>query len=280
MESLYRPAVVKRLLSDYGLRPRKSLGQNFLVDGNIVDKIVEALAAGPADAVIEIGPGLGAVTEALLQAGAEVVAIEKDRGLAGVLRDTFADCDNFTLLEADALAVDFASLFDVGRPVKVAGNLPYYITTPLLMKVLESEFSLARAVVMVQKEVGDRLRAAPGSKSYGALTVGVEYRARVSTVQRVSPTVFYPPPSISSEIICLDPLADRPDVGREDLFFAVVKAAFGKRRKTLKNALKDLDVPIDKVTQALEKSAISSGRRGETLSLAEFADLCRVLSRF
>lgn len=283
MEALYRPAVIRRLLTEYGLRPSKGLGQNFLADGNTVQRITEIADVGPGDRIVEIGPGLGALTEGLLDRGAYVVAIEKDAGLVRVLRDLFKDHPRFLLLHADALDVDLAALFPgewpADTPRKVVANLPYYITSQLLIHILESTPPFERAVVMIQREVADRLVAAPGSKAYGALTVGVAFRAEVQLAARVPPTVFFPPPTVASEVVLLKPRPFPFDVGDPERFFRVVRAAFGKRRKTLANALKELGLGADEVALALSESGIDGNRRGETLTLAEFASLSGALSR-
>ena len=275
---LYSPAVVKRILEGRGLRPSKALGQNFLVDGNIVARILRAADVQPEDWVIEIGPGLGALTQGLAARGANVVAVEKDGDLVDVLRGLFAGEPAVRIVHADALEVDFARLLPSSKPerVKIVGNLPYYITSPLLLTLVESGLEWERLVVMIQKEVGDRLKARPGTKAYGSLTVGVAWRATVESAGRVPPTVFYPAPSVESEVLVLRPR--RLDVGDPALFRELVKAAFGMRRKTLRNALKGLDVPAGDVAVALEACGIDPDRRGETLSVDEFAKLGRALS--
>lgn len=283
MEALYRPAVIRRLLKEYGLRPSKGLGQNFLADGNTLQRIVAIAEVRPGDRIVEIGPGLGALTQGLLEQGAFVAAIEKDAGLFRALSDVFRGHPRLTLLHGDALDVDLGALFpgewQEKAPRKVVANLPYYITSPLLMHILESEPPFERAVVMVQREVAERLVAAPGSKEYGALTVGVAYRAEVQLAARVPPTVFVPPPAVASEVVLLRPRPAPFDVGDPECFFRVVKAAFGKRRKTLVNALKELHLEPGEVARALRESGIDGGRRGETLTLAEFASLSGALSR-
>lgn len=286
VKPLYSPAAVRELLSRSGLRPNKGLGQNFLVDGNILRKIVALAGIAPGDRVLEIGPGLGALTQTLLEAGASVIAIEKDGALVALLREVLGPSERFELLHADALEVDFAAAL-AGRggagdalpgPYKIVANLPYYISTPLIMKVVACGSLLARAVLMVQEEVADRLLASPGGKSYGSLTVAVQYGADVEFGAKVPPTVFYPVPSVGSAVVVLTPRPPRVDVGDEALFFSLVRSAFGQRRKTLRNALRALAIPADRLEKAFQESRIDPGRRGETLSVEEFARLCRSLS--
>jgi len=259
------------------------MGQHFLADGNTVQRIVEIADVGPGDRIVEIGPGLGALTQGLLERGAYVAAIEKDAGLVRVLTELFSGHPRLVLLHADALRVDPAGVFPgewpAGTPRKVVANLPYYITSQLLLRILESNPPFERAVVMVQREVAQRLVAPPGSKEYGALTVSVAYRAHVELAAKIPPTVFIPPPSVASEVVVLKPRPCPYDVGDPGCFLRVVRAAFGKRRKTLANALKELGLGAGEVARALEDCGIDPARRGETLTLAEFASLSGALSR-
>jgi len=275
---LYSPAVVKRILEERGLRPSKALGQNFLVDGNTVARILRAADVRPGDFVIEIGPGLGALTQGLAARGASVVAVEKDGDLVDVLGELFAGVPSVKVVHADALEVDFARLLPDPKPerVKILGNLPYYITSPLLIALVDAGLEWERLVVMIQKEVGDRLKAKPGTKAYGSLTVGVAWRASVESAGKVPPTVFYPAPAVESEVLVLRPR--RIDVGDPAVFREVVKAAFGMRRKTLRNALKGLAVPAGDISSFLTACGVDPDRRGETLSVEEFARLSRALS--
>lgn len=289
MQPLYSPATIRELLQRHGLRPNKALGQNFLADRNTLNRIVGAAQIGADDWVIEIGPGLGSLTQALVDAGARVIAVEKDGGLARVLTGLFASCPQVTIVHADALRLDLVELVrshaslplcsESLHPCKVVANLPYYITSPLIMHVLESDLALERAVVMVQREVAQRLVAAPGTKEYGALTVGVQYRADVERVGQVPPTVFVPPPAVVSEIVCLKPKpkSELPQVGEQ--FFPLVKAAFGQRRKTLRNALRHLGLSAAQIEEALAKAGIQGDRRGETLSVVEFVRLSKAVDQ-
>lgn len=290
LQPLYSPAVIRELLERHGLRPNKALGQNFLADRNILGRIVAASEIAPGDVVLEIGAGLGSLTQALLEAGARVIAIEKDNGLAKALAELFSSCDNAIIVHGDALRLDWAELVHAHGPLllqdtatalprtipcKVVANLPYYITSPLLMHLLEGDLDWERAVVMVQREVAQRLVAAPGTKEYGALTVGVQYRARIERLGPVPPTVFVPPPAVASEIVRLKPKPELPVVGKS--FPSLVKAAFGQRRKTLRNALRQLSLAPAQIEEALTRAGISAERRGETLSVEEFVILSKAI---
>lgn len=285
MHALYSPAVIQGLLKAHGLRPNKALGQNFLADLNTIKRIIRAAEIAPGDVALEIGPGLGSLTQGLLEAGAGVIAIEKDAGLVRVLRELFASHPEVEIVHGDALKTDLADLVHrytaSSSPgvspgsVKVVANLPYYITSPLLLHLLESDLAFERAVVMIQKEVAQRLIARPGTKDYGALTVAVQYRAEVELAGSVPPTVFVPAPAVTSEIVVLRPLRQRLAVGSS--FFALVKAAFVQRRKTLRNALRGLGLDAGAVEATLKEAGISGERRGETLSVAEFAKLSQAV---
>lgn len=289
MQGLYSPAVIQRLLKTYGLRPNKALGQNFLADLNTIKRIIRTAEISPEDVVLEIGPGLGSLTEGLLHAGARVIAIEKDAGLVRVLQEVFASSPHVEIVHGDALKTDLAALVRPHTerrsslsddapsvsPVKIVANLPYYITSPLLMHLLESDLAFERAVVMIQREVALRLVAKPGTKEYGALTVAVQYRAQVELAGSVPPTVFVPAPAVTSEIVLLKPVHERLAAGSS--FFALVKAAFAQRRKTLKNALRALGLGAGEIEAALKAAGIAADRRGETLSVDEFARLSQAM---
>lgn len=286
MEPLYRVSVVRRLLAEYGLQPTKSLGQNFLVDQNTLERIVSGADIRPGDVVLEVGPGLGTLTQALLDRGARVVAIEKDHRLVVILERLFGDNPMFTLVHDDALKVDLGPLLQpledggrAGGSLKVVSNLPYYVTTPLIMHFLESPLPFERIVLLLQHEVGLRLAARPGTKEYGALSVAVAYRAEVTSLGVVPPTVFYPRPNVSSQIVVLTPRPSPYPVGCERTFSRVVRAAFGQRRKTLRNALKELKLEPEALARAFEVARIDPDRRGESLSLVEFARLSAALSQ-
>ncbi len=279
---LANPGVLKTLMAQYGLRPQHRLGQNFLIDGRVLDGIVAAAALQPEDLVLEIGPGLGTLTQRLAQRAGRVVCIELDRGLVQVLRDTVEKAyDNVEVIHGDAGRIDLHKLFEErmapGQKAKVVANLPYYITTPLVMRLLEEELPLARVVVMVQKEVADRMVSPPGSKAYGALSVAVQYYTVPRVVLRVNRASFLPQPEVESAVVSME-IRDEPPVDvRPEPLFMVVRAAFGQRRKSLVNALTSLGLEKAAVQAALEAAGIDPGRRGESLSLEEFAAVARKL---
>lgn len=279
MENLASPAVVKRLLQDHGFRFSKSLGQNFLIDEDVLTRIVDGAGVNGQSCVLEIGPGFGALTQRLCARAKKVCAVELDGRAAAVLRDVLAECRNFSLVEGDVLKINLPQLLQEqfgGEPVQVVANLPYYITTPILMMLIESGLPFSSITVMVQKEVADRMVAPPGKKDYGALTVAVQYRCTAEIVTTVSPASFLPPPKVSSTVVRLD-MRDKPpvDVTDEKQFFRVVRAAFATRRKTLPNALAAGGFTMSKseIAALLESLSIHPMRRGETLSLQEFASI-------
>lgn len=276
---LSKSSTLHAVLSKHGFSFKKQLGQNFLVDAKILDEIVGAAQVAPEDGVLEIGPGAGVVTQILAQRAKSVVAVEKDKSLKPILDDTMASHPNTHIVFEDILTVDLSALWseyfqDCAR-VHIVANLPYYITTPILFHVLESGVDWTRIVIMVQKEVADRLVAPPGKKQYGALTVTVSYYASVQLVTVVPPASFVPPPSVDSTVICLTRHLSPPvDVCNPKLFFRIVKAAFSTRRKTLFNALSGaLGISKPVCAAWLEATGIDGVRRGETLNLAEFARL-------
>ncbi len=269
----------KEIIEKYKFRFSKSLGQNFLVDGNTIDKIIRSGGIGPGDNVLEVGPGIGTLTQMLCQEAGKVVAIEKDRALIPILKnDTLKDCENLTVLHGDILKEDIRAItseyFGTGS-FKLVANLPYYITTPIIMRFLEEDLPVTDILVMIQKEVAERIEALPGSKSYGALSVAVQYYAEPQIMGIVPKHVFMPSPKVDSIIIRLK-VRQEPPVKLLDkkLFFQTVKASFAMRRKTLYNSLrKNLPYGQDTILQALKSSAIEPKRRGETLSIEEFATL-------
>jgi 16S rRNA (adenine1518-N6/adenine1519-N6)-dimethyltransferase len=276
-------STLKSLLSAHGLRPQHKLGQNFLTDRRILEAIADASGAAPDDLVLEIGPGLGSLTQQLAQRAGRVLAIELDRNLVQLLNKTVqAEYPNVEIIHGDAAQVDLQALLAErlrpGQRAKVAANLPYYITTPLVMRLLEEELPLDRIVVMVQKEVADRMVSAPGSKEYGALSVAVQYYTEPHVVLHVSRGAFLPPPEVESAVVAMQMRSEPPVKAPKRAFFRVVKAAFGQRRKTVSNALA-AGLGLDKaiVERALAAAGVQSGRRGETLSLEEFAAVTRNL---
>ena len=280
------PSVIRALLAEYGVHAKKSYGQNFLTSGDVLADVVEATAGEELDscsAVVEIGPGVGTLTQALAEEGfARVVAVEKDRQLLPLLRKTLAGHANIRVVQGDALRIDWTHALTPeersGR-VRVAANLPYYITTPLIMSLLESSQAFERIVVMVQKEVADRMVATPGGKDYGALTLAVQYYSQVEVIRTVSADCFVPRPAVDSAVVLMR--VRRPDYAQDDSepFFRVVRAAFGQRRKTLANALAAGFPELGKggVQQWLLRAGTDGGRRGETLSAEEFAELSKRL---
>lgn len=267
-------ATARELLNRFGLRPKKNWGQNFLVDDNAKQKIVQAVQAGPDDTVVEIGAGLGAITESLASTAKHVIAVDRDPDMIAVLREVFAGNDRVDVQALDALDFDFAAAAaKAGRPLRVAGNLPYQITTPILFHVLAQAARgkiVSRAVFMVQKEVADRLAAAPDSKIYGRLSVMVQQVAEVKSLFKVSPHAFLPQPKVISTVFALTPRAQPlADVVSDALFASVVRHAFGSRRKMLRRAL-DAAFGPEVVAKGLSNAGIDETRRAETLTVAEF----------
>jgi 16S rRNA (adenine1518-N6/adenine1519-N6)-dimethyltransferase len=271
--------VTMHILRSFNIHMSKRLGQNFLIDEDIVQGIVDAVGIEPGDLVLEIGPGIGTLTQGLAEAQAEVTAVELDRKLPAVLAKTLEGYDNVRVIQGDILKTDIPSLMGAG-PYKVAANLPYYITTPIIMALLEQRLPISSLVTMVQKEVAERMVASPGTKDYGALSVAVQYYTKPCIVLDVPPRSFIPAPEVNSVVIRCEVRKEPPVKAiDEKMFFRVVKAAFSQRRKTLNNALKTMGVEKDTVKQVLESANIDGIRRGETLSLEEFATIANVISR-
>lgn len=278
---LYSPKVIKELLQNHGFRFSKSLGQNFLIDGNIIDKICDGAKITEKDNILEIGPGIGTLTQELCNRANKVVAIEIDNRLIPILEDTLSPYENVDIINDDILNIDLINLvknrFD-NSEVKVVANLPYYITTPIIMKLLEDRVKLDSIVVMVQKEVAQRMNASPGGKDYGALSVAVQYYCEPEIIVNVPKTVFMPMPNVDSAVIALKVhKSPRINVDDEVLFFKIVKTAFGKRRKTLSNSLSTGGLGIEKkdIVRILEKLNIDPKRRAETLDIEEFAKITK-----
>ena len=267
------PANTIAILKKHNLTLQKKFGQNFLIDARIVQGIVDAAEIKPGDRVLEIGPGIGTLTQGLAEAGAAVTAVELDKKLPTVLKETLKAYDNVTIVPGDILKVNIPEIMGEGS-FKVAANLPYYITTPILMTLLERHLPITHMVTMVQKEVAERMTAKPGSRIYGALSVAVQYYTEPEIVLDVPPRSFIPAPEVMSVVVSCR-VRQRPAVAVQDekLFFRVVKAAFGQRRKTLANALRGAGFPKEQVRDALEAAGIDPVRRGETLTLAEFGQL-------
>ena len=276
---LYAPSTIKDIKERYGFRLSKSLGQNFLTDKNIIDRIVEGAAIKEDDLVIEIGPGIGVITREAAMAAKKVIAVEIDKKLIPILNETLADCSNVEILNEDILKTDVNALIEgCGESisgVKIIGNLPYYITTPIIMKLLEEGVRADSITVMMQKEVADRIKASPGTKAYGALSVAVQYYCNAEAVVDVPKEVFVPQPKVDSTVLRLSIREQSPVVLYDrDVFFRCVKAGFGQRRKTLLNSLMGIEgITKEDVMEALGAVGIDSVRRAETLDLEEFAKL-------
>lgn len=270
------------LVKKHGFKFTKSLGQNFLIDDNIVDKIVAGAGIGPGDKIIEVGPGIGTLTREMASRAQNLMAVEIDKNLIPILEDTLGDYDNVKIVNEDIIKADIRGLIDENLgdgPVKLVANLPYYITTPIIMRFLEENINVTDIVVMVQKEVAERMNAQPGGKDFGALSVAVQYYCDTEIVAKVPRHLFVPQPNVDSIVIALRVRPERKyKVDDEDLYFKVVKAAFGQRRKTLLNSISSMgNLAKDQVKEALEEAGIDPKRRGETLSLDEFAILSNVI---
>lgn len=271
---MLKPCIAKRdvtlhILKTFGIHTSKRLGQNFLVDEQVVNRIVAAGGITAEDTVLEIGPGIGTLTQALAETGAGIVAVELDRRLVDVLAKTLAGYENVRVIHGDILKLDLTAELGAG-PYKVAANLPYYITTPIIMQLLEQRLPISCLVTMVQKEVAERMVASPGGKDYGALSVAVQYYTAAHIEFIVPPQSFIPSPAVESAVIRCDIRQQPPvEVKSEKTFFRVVKASFAQRRKTLTNALKAAG--MNGVGEVLAAAGVAGTRRGETLSLAEFA---------
>ncbi len=271
-------------LQKHNFKFKKKFGQNFITDSNLLQKIVDAGDVSPDDVVIEVGPGAATLTKALAQRAKAVIAIEIDRDLVPVIEETMAGFDNFYLVQGDALQLDLDAVIQekLGAPhrCKVIANLPYYITTPLVMYFLEQGFSIDRIVIMVQKEVAERFTAQPGKKEYGAITVSLHYYGNVRYAFTVPRHMFIPQPDVDSAVVDIQPWTQKPlQADNEQLFHQVVKAAFGQRRKTLNNALKTLDMDSALMQQALQEVEIDGTRRGETLSVDEFVAFSNAIAQ-
>ena len=276
---LYAPSTIKDIKERYGFKLSKNLGQNFLTDKNIIDRIIESAEIGPDDLVIEIGPGIGVITREAAETARKVIAVEIDKNLIPILKETLSDVDTVEIVNQDILKTDvnqlIASLGDSISGVKIIGNLPYYITTPIIMKLLEDGVKANSITVMMQKEVADRIKAFPGSKAYGALSVAVQYYCTVEAVVNVPKEVFVPQPKVDSTVLRLNIREEAPvKLLNREIFFRCVKAGFGQRRKTLLNSLMGIEgITKEGVKAALEAAGIDPSRRAETLDLEEFAKL-------
>lgn len=286
---LYAPSTIREIKDKHGFKISKSLGQNFLTDKNIIDKIIESADIGENDLVIEIGPGLGVLTREAAEEAGKVVAVEIDNNLIPILEENLADFNNIEIINQDILKVSLINVLEQNdiinghkrEGIKIIGNLPYYITTPIIMKILEDRVPADSITIMMQKEVADRIKAEPGSKTYGALSAAVQYYCTVEDVAKVPKEVFFPQPKVDSAVIRLDIRKERPvDLDNEDVFFACIKSGFGQRRKTLSNSLSGVcGLSKEAVLEALTEAGIDPVRRAETLSLEDFANLANAVNK-
>lgn len=276
--TLGNPKNTIEILQKYKFVFQKKFGQNFLIDEHVLEKIISAAGIGPDDFVVEIGPGIGTMTQYLAHAARGVAAVEIDKALIPILQDTLSAYDNVTVINEDVLKVDLKELaekMNEGRPVKVVANLPYYITTPIIMGLFESHVPVESITVMVQKEVAERMQAGPGTKDYGALSLAVQYYAEPYIVANVPPNCFMPRPNVGSAVIRLQ-VHENPDIRVKDesLMFRIIRASFNQRRKTLQNSLShdpQLGISKEMVARILEEMGLSATIRGEALSLPQFA---------
>ena len=278
--TLGNPQNTIEILKKYNFTFQKKFGQNFLIDTHVLDKIIAAAEITKDDFVLEISPGIGTMTQYLAQAAGKVAAVEIDKALIPILGDTLSAYDNVMIINEDVLKVDIQKLVEEengGRPVKVVANLPYYITTPIIMGLFEKHVPIESITVMVQKEVADRMQVGPGTKDYGALSLAVQYYASPYIVANVPPNCFMPRPKVGSAVIRLTTYDNPPvEVDDEKLMFRIIRASFNQRRKTLVNGLKnsqELDFSKEEIEKAMAETGIAANVRGEALTLKEFADL-------
>ena len=282
---LGNPKYTIEVLQKYDFVFQKSFGQNFLIDTHVLEKIISAAEITENDFVLEIGPGIGTMTQYLADAAREVVAVEIDKNLIPILKDTLKEWDNVTVLNEDILKVDIRRLAmdkNGGRPIKVVANLPYYITTPIVMGLFEKQVPIESITIMVQKEVAQRMQEEPGSKDYGALSLAVQYYASPQIVANVPPNCFMPRPKVGSAVIKLERYPEPPvEVKDEKLMFSIIRASFNQRRKTLVNGLKnaaEIHFTKEEIEEALTKCGIPLNVRGEALSLEQFAEISNIFS--
>ena len=283
-DNLIEPSQTTALMKELGLDAKKRFGQNFLIDARVLDKIIGGAEITKEDAVLEIGPGIGTMTQALSRAAEAVIAVEIDKDLIPVLEKTLAGFDNVTVIHADIMDTDVAAIAaQAGRPLKVVANLPYYITTPILMKLLEEKAPIESITVMVQKEVAERMQAAPGGKEYGALSLAVQYYCEAQIIAKVPSNCFIPRPGVDSAVIKLTLRKDpQENAGEEDTehMFRLIRQSFSQRRKTLSNTLRadaSLGLTKETIAEALSDMGLPEDIRGERLSLRQFAELSKRL---
>ena len=279
-ERISTPSKTKEIIEANRFAFKKNFGQNFLIDSNILDNIAACAGVTKEDCVLEIGPGIGSLTQVLAENAGQVVAVEIDNTLIPILKQTLADYDNIEILNQDILKTDIDAIIrekNDGRPIKVVANLPYYITTPIIMDLLENERHVDSITVMVQKEVADRMQVGPGSKDYGALSLAVQYYAKPYIVANVPPNCFIPRPNVGSAVIRLTRYQEPPvQVKDPKLMFKLIRASFNQRRKTLQNGLNnspEISFSKEEITKAIESLGVSPSVRGEALSLEQFAQL-------
>ena len=283
MANLGIPANTIAVLQKYNFNFQKKFGQNFLIDTHVLDKIIAESNITKDDCVLEIGPGIGTMTQYLAENAREVVAVEIDKALIPILEDTLSDYDNVTVINDDILKVDINKIVEEknnGNAIKVVANLPYYITTPIIMGLFESHVPLKSITIMVQKEVADRMQVGPGTKDYGALSLAVQYYAKPEIVANVPPNCFMPRPNVGSAVIRLTRYENPPvSVNNENFMFSLIRASFNQRRKTLVNGLQNGGLGLSKeiILSALEKMELSPTIRGEALTLEQFASLSNIL---
>ena len=284
MANLGNPKNTIEIIQKYEFMFQKKFGQNFLIDTHVLEKIISAAGITKNDCVLEIGPGIGTMTQYLAENAGHVVAVEIDRNLLPILNETLADYDNVTVINEDILRVDIKALaeeYNGGKPIKVVANLPYYITTPIIMGLFESGVPIDNITVMVQKEVADRMKEGPGSKDYGALSLAVQYYAEPEIVANVPPNCFIPRPNVGSAVIRLTRHKEMPvQVKDPALMFKIIRASFNQRRKTLQNGLgnaSELPYTKEQIAAAIAEMGLTPTIRGEALSLAQFAQLSDIL---
>lgn len=285
MATLGNPKNTIAVLQKYNFNFQKKFGQNFLIDTRILEEIIEAAQITKDDFVLEIGPGIGTMTQYLCEAAREVAAVEIDANLIPILKDTLSEYDNVEVIHQDILKVDINALAESknqGRPIKVVANLPYYITTPIIMGLFESHVPIDSITIMVQKEVADRMQEGPGSKDYGALSLAVQYYAKPEIVVNVPPSCFMPQPKVGSAVIRLTRHAEAPvQVEDEKLMFSLIRASFNQRRKTLANGLNNypgISLSKELIQESIVELGVPVNVRGEALSLEQFAQLSNIIS--
>ena len=286
MANLGNPQETIAVLQKYQFNFQKKFGQNFLIDMHVLEKIMDAAGVDSEDCVLEIGPGIGTMTQMLAERAAKVIAVEIDNNLIPILKDTLSAYDNVKIIHNDILKLDLGKLVEEengGKPIKVVANLPYYITTPIIMGLFEAEVPLDSITVMVQKEVADRMKSGPGNKDYGALSLAVQYYSDPVIAANVPPNCFIPRPNVGSAVIVLHRhQTPAVSVNNEKMMFRLIRASFNQRRKTLVNGLNNApDIPFSKeqITEALEQMGLKANIRGEALTLEQFAELTNILEQ-